>query len=124
MKNNIITISDNGIVTVPDNVKMRDFEVAQLFGVYAQTIWTNVKSILKSGICQGDFSGGVVYGNMILPEFYGLDMITAIAFRIESPQATIFREWVIRKISYSENRIATNQQIYISIDKSANRFIN
>lgn len=91
-----ITITDNGRIIMPSHVLMKPFEIAELFGVYVQTIHSNIRSILKSGVIRSGISQGMVMtGNLIVPEAYGLDMITALAFRIHSPNAEKFRIWVI-----------------------------
>lgn len=95
-----ITISSDGRIYLPDNVQMNPFEIATLFGVYVQTIKSNIKAILKSGAIKVDGSGAVsVDGSVLLPDSYGLDMITALAFRIHSPKAELLREWAIRRIT-------------------------
>ena len=77
---------------------MTAFEIASLFEVYTQTVNVNIKAILKSDIVKVDISGPVtVVGNTLMPDFYGLEMITALAFRIKSHKTEIFREWLMRK---------------------------
>lgn len=76
MKREKITICENGIITLPGNpaetVWMRDFEIAELFGVMQPTIKSNIRAILKSGVVKADLQhGGVVYGNHILPSISG-----------------------------------------------------
>ncbi|MEG0518933.1 MAG: hypothetical protein RR555_08710, partial [Bacteroidales bacterium] len=72
MQQGKITISENGVVSVPDNVMMQDFEIAELFGVFSQTIRSNIQAILKSGLCEGDLSnGGTVIGNSIISDYHG-----------------------------------------------------
>lgn len=123
MRKNIITISENGSVYVPTNVQMRDFEIAELFGVYHQTIQINIKAVLKSGVTIADYDGGVVMGNgAIIPDYHGLDMVVALAFRIHSWQAEIFRQWIMRKAVEKEKE---EPQIFLSIGtKPTDRFIN
>jgi hypothetical protein len=100
MKSGKISISSNGNVYLPDNVQMRPFEIAALFSVYLQTINSNIKTLLKSGTIKANSSDTVsVDGDVLLPDFYGLDMIIALAFRLHSPEAELFRKWVIRKIT-------------------------
>ena len=99
MKREIITI-ENGIVSVPQSgeIRMRAHEIASLFEVYTRAINNHAKAILKSGVIQPDTScPATVIGNTIMPDFYGLDMITALAFRIQSRNAEVFREWLMRK---------------------------
>lgn len=100
MESGKISISSDGNVYQTYNVQMRPFEIAALFGVYVQTIHSSIKTILKSGTIKASSSDTVsVDGDILLLDFYGLDMIIALAFRLHSPQAELFREWVIRKIT-------------------------
>ena len=99
MNREIIRI-ENNIVSVPvsGKIRMTAFEIASLFEVYTQTVNVNIKAILKSDIVKVDISGPVtVVGNTLMPDFYGLEMITALAFRIKSHKTEIFREWLMRK---------------------------
>lgn len=89
---------------MPDDVQMRLFEIAGLFGVYVQTVNANMKAILKLGISKTDYScPASVSGNTVMPEFYDLEMITALAFRINSPKADVFRKWIIRRVTAGSN---------------------
>lgn len=104
MKRGIITISESGVITIPSvntaPILMRDLEIAELFGIYSQTVKATIKAVLKSGSVAPDYThGGVVVGKSILPDYYGLDMITTIAFRIHSPEAKAFRELVLSRLS-------------------------
>lgn len=124
MKENIITISDNGSVYVPTNVQMRDFEIAELFEVMIPTIRSHVRAILKTGIATGDYTNGAtLVGNNLLPDYFGLDMVMALAFRIQSLEAEAFRIWILSKATKKEYSMI-NQQVFISIDKSINRLNN
>lgn len=83
MKENRITISESGVVSVPDNVQMRDFEIAELFGAMIPTLRSHVRAILKTGIATGDYTNGAtLVGNNVLPDYFGPDMAVAIAFRV------------------------------------------
>lgn len=123
-KGTIVTINGDGSVSVPDKVMMQDFEIAGLFGVMILTVRANIRTILKTGIVTGDLTNGAtLVGNNILPDYYGLDMIMALAFRIHSPQAGILRRWILGKATGVERDII-RQPIFISIDKSINGFVN
>lgn len=98
MERKLVEINENGNVFIPDNVQMRDFEIAELFGAMIPTIRSNVRAILKSGVITIDTQhGGTVIGATILPDYYGLDMVIALAFRIHSHNAGILRKWILRK---------------------------
>ena len=117
MKRYIITISDSDMVHIPTTVSMRDFEIAQLFGVFQQTVKANIRTILKSGVSCGDTSkGGVVVGNSIIPDYFGLDMVIAIAFRVRSPKAEIFRQWIMKRLT--NNCLDRPQALFIQLISS------
>ena len=118
MKRKIIAISENGNVSVPESVQMRDFEIAELFGVMIPTIRSNIRAILKTGVVTADLTNGAtLVGCNVLPDYLGLDMIMALAFRIQSPQAEAFRRWILAKATKRESSMI-KQQIFISVDKS------
>lgn len=96
----MVTISDNGKITVPDNVQMRDFEIAQLLGIMLPTVRGVIKRLLKTRFL-ADCNGGVVQGNQIIPEYFGLNVVIAIAFQVQSYKADIFRKHILSKITAS-----------------------
>ncbi|GHV17960.1 hypothetical protein FACS1894179_06750 [Bacteroidia bacterium] len=95
----VITISDSGSITVPSETKMSIGEIADLFGIYYRMAKRHIRTIEKSGIARGDDSMGcVIEGRNIYPEYYGLDMVIALAFRIQSEKAKTFRKWVLEQM--------------------------
>lgn len=112
-----ITISGNGIVSVPDRVTMRDFEIAELFEVMIPTVRSNIRTILKTGIATTDLTNGAtVIGNNVLPDFHGLDMVVALAFRVQSSNAQLFRRWVIARLAKEKRH---EPQLYIRLPNNA-----
>ncbi|WP_165026992.1 virulence RhuM family protein [Dysgonomonas sp. ZJ279] len=98
MENRKIIISDNGTVTVPGETKMSIAEIADLFGIYYQRAKRLIRDIEKSGVMGGDYSGGCTCeGSKIYPDYYGLEMIIAVAFRVQSAKAEIFRKRLLRR---------------------------
>lgn len=123
MKREIITINGNGQVSVPNNVLMLDFEIAEMFGAMIPTVRSHVRAILKTGIATGDYTNGAtLVGNNLLPDYFGLDMVMALAFRIHSWQAEIFRQWILKKVIDKESDI--NHQIFISVNSRRNKTPN
>ncbi|MFR9527546.1 MAG: hypothetical protein SNI45_05670 [Rikenellaceae bacterium] len=112
MKREKITISEGGSVSVPTNVEMMDFEIAQLLGIMVPTVRGAIKRLLN-GRRLSDCSGGVVRGNRIVPEYFGLEVVIAIAMQVESNKADIFRRWLLHKVSQSTNQ----QPIYIQMNR-------
>lgn len=102
-KREIITITDNGIVTVPGHVRMSVSEIADLFGIYYRKVKRHIRAIEKAGIAEGDYTMSCIAdGRKVYPEYYGLDMIIALAFRIQSKKAQIFRGWLCNKATRKE----------------------
>ena len=126
MKREKITISENGIITLPGNpvetVWMLDFETAELVGAMIPTIKSNIRAILKSGVVKADLQhGGVGYHNYILPDYYGMDLITALAFRINSLNAKLFREYILGKLHAVNTQSTPNIFIQVNADKRFNK---
>ena len=92
-----ITISDSGQVQIPATIAMRDFEIADMLDLMVPTVRGAIKRLLKSRMGL-DCSGGIVSGRTIIPEYFGLDVVIAIAFQCDSYHADIFRKWVIYRL--------------------------
>lgn len=115
MKREIITITDNGIVTVPGEAKMTISEIADLFGIYYQTAKRHIRSVEKSGVADGDYSMCcTAEGQKVYPEYYGSDMVIAVAFQVQSARTELFRRWVVRRIIASH----LPRTIMLSLQKS------
>lgn len=106
MKRKLITITDCGNVTVPSKVKMSISEIADLFGIYYQTAKRHIRAIEKSGVANGDYSMSCACeGSKVYPDYYGADMIIAVAFRVQSEKTEMFRRWVVRRGTKSDIQI-------------------
>ena len=122
MKRKIIRI-ENGMVSVPQSaeINMTASEIAFLFDVYEREIYSNVKAVMKQGLIHVNVSvPAVVAGNTVIPDVYGLEMIVALAFRIRSHKAHIFRKWLMKKIIAN----TAGQQILMSILWNDKAFLN
>ena len=97
------------MVHMPTKVEMRDFEIAELMGVMLPTVKGKIKTLRKARPTIG-CSGGIVVGNSIVPEYFGLDMIIAIAFQVDSYQTEIFRDYMLSKLT-----TLSRQPIYVQI---------
>ena len=95
-----ITI-ENGRVTIrsiTNGVWLTQSQIADLFGVFIAAVSTNIRAICKSGVLHED---RVVCctrcrdGNIV--ERYGLEMIGALAFRLKSENAEVFRRWIVER---------------------------
>lgn len=98
MKRELITITDSGSITVSGETKMSIPEIADLFGIYYQTAKRNIRAIEKSGVASDDYAlPCAVEGKNIYPVYYGLEMVIALAFRVQSEKTEMFRRWVCRR---------------------------
>lgn len=95
-----ITI-ENGRVTIrptANGVWLTQSQIADLFGVFTAAVNANIRAILKSGVLYED---RVIRrtrcrdGNIV--ERYNLEMITALAFRLKSENAEVFRHWIVER---------------------------
>lgn len=92
---------ENGQVTIrptTNGVWITQAQIADLFGVFTAAVSANIRAILKSGVLDED---RVVRrtrcrnGNIV--ERYGLEMIVALAFRLKSENAEVFRRWIVER---------------------------
>lgn len=126
MKKEIITIDEYGVLTIPNNptetVWMNDCELVELFGVTFPTLRTHIKSILKSGVVRADiWHGAAQYGNLLLPDYYGLEMIMALAFHIQSKEACSVRAYITNKLCAVDTQSIPTILIQVNTDKRLNR---
>jgi len=86
-------------------------QIAELFGIFVSTVGRDIQSILKSGYLE---QGNVVLQKKhidgVVIELYSLEMIIALAFRIRSEKAEVFRSWVVRR-TVNDFEICTLSQI-------------
>ena len=103
MKNtDIITIDDNGTISMPHIVKMKNYEIANLLGITYPAVRGKIKVLLKSSRYE-DFGGGEFVGNTLISDYWGLVMVIAVAFQVNTYQADIFKKYVMRKIMKGDN---------------------
>lgn len=92
---------ENGLVTIrptTNGVWLTQAQIADLFGAFTAAVNANIRAILKSGVLYEDH---VVrrtrYRNGNIVERYSLEMITALAFRLKSENAEVFRRWIVER---------------------------
>ena len=95
-----ITIADGRVIirSADGTIWMTKHQIANLFGCFVAKVVSNIPTILKSGaldesrVCRFHRykdGGGV--------ELYNLEMITALAFRIDTCNAATFRRWLMER---------------------------
>ena len=97
MERAIITISENGRVSIPDsNVWMSEMELVELFGVLAPTLRTAIKAIYKSEtLCPASTQRCDLATPASWATFYNLEMVIALAFRLNTYEASRIRQKVL-----------------------------
>jgi hypothetical protein len=128
MNREIITVTDEGAIVIPDNlnrVRMTVIEIANLLGVFYPTAKRHIRAIEKSGIADGDYKMTcIVDGKGVHPEYYGLDMIVAVAFRVKSWQADKFRRWLMERAARPEQQPRSLSPITVFVPMGASGLPN
>lgn len=98
------------VVIKDETLWMTQKAMAQLFGVQAPAISKHLKNIFKSGELQEEVviskmetttQHGAIAGKTQTGEtnFYNLDAIIAVGYRVNSKQATRFRQWATKVLN-------------------------
>ena len=100
MERAIITISESGRVNIPcGNVWMSEMELVELFGVIAPTLRAAIKAIYKNGtLCPVSTQRCDLATPASWATFYNLEMVIALAFRLNTYEASRIREKVLESL--------------------------
>ena len=111
---------ENGQVTIrqtTNGIWLTQSQIADLFGVFTAAVNANIRAILKSGVLYEDcVIRRTRCRNENIVEKYNLEMIVALAFRLKSENAEVFRRWIIER--------ATTTAIVWKIPASNNAKLN
>ncbi len=105
MKTRPITIENDRVTIRPtnSNVWMTQHQIADLFGVFVSAVGANIRSIRQNGMLHEKEACRMKrYKDGSSVEVYSLEMITALAFRLNSRNAAIFRRWIIERATNPE----------------------
>ena len=105
MERGIITISENGTVTMPTApVWMTMQEMADLFMVFYYDIRKAMRAIYKGHeLLEEKTKRYIRQDNRIRYEVYSLEMVIALAFRLRSTECMAFRKFIMERL-YAPNR--------------------
>lgn len=100
MERAIITISENGNVNIPSaNVWMSEIELVELFGVIAPTLRAAIRAIYKNGVfCSATTQRCDLATPASWATFYNLEVVIALAFRLNTYEANLIRQKVLEGI--------------------------
>ena len=104
MERAIITISESGRVNIPSgNVWMSEMELVELFGVIAPTLRAAIKAIYKSGaLCPTTTQLCDLATSKSWATFYNLEVVIALAFRLNTYEASRIRQKVLESLCQRE----------------------
>lgn len=116
MKRTIITMDEYGRVAVPSDVAyiwMSEMELVRLFDVIAPTLRAVIRAVYKSGVLQPcEVERRIRLPNDYYAEVYALPMVVALAFRIDTPNATKVRDALLEKLCLRKER----QTLWLSLN--------
>ena len=100
MERAIITISENGRVNIPNsNVWMSEMELVELFGVIAPTLRAAIRAIYMSGtLTLASTQRYDVATPTNWATFYNLEVVIALAFRLNTYEASRIRKKVLERL--------------------------
>ena len=100
MERAIITIRESGRVNIPSgNVWMSEMELVELFGVIAPTLQSAIRAIYKSGtLCPVNSKRCDLATPKSWATFYNLEMVIALAFRLNTYEASRIRQKVLESL--------------------------
>ena len=100
MERGIITITENGAVTMPTApVWMTQQEMSDAFNVFGCYIRKAVHAIYKNGeLLESETKRYIRQDNGINYDVYSLEMIIAIAFKLRTKECIAFRRFIMDKL--------------------------
>ena len=123
MERAIITISENGTVNIPSgNVWISEMELVELFGVIAPTLRAAIKAIYKSGmVCPVSTQRCDLATPASWATFYNLEMVIALAFRLNTYEASRIREKVLESLC---QRKENGLYLLLTLDNTKVKMVN
>ena len=105
MERGIITISENGAVTMPTApVWMTQQEISDAFNVFGYDIRRAIRAIYKNmELLESDTMRYVRQDNGISYDVYSLEMVIAVAFRLRTKECMAFRRFVMGRLNISHD---------------------
>lgn len=117
MERGIITISENGAVTMPTvPVWMTMQEMSDAFNVFGCDIRRAVHAIYKNmELFESDTMRYIRQDNGISYDVYSLEMVVAVSFKLRSRESMAFRRFILGRLTMN-NRQPVN--IFFSLSPS------
>ena len=100
MDRGIITISENGAVTIPTApIWITQQEMCDAFNVFCCDIRRVIRTIYKNKeLLENDTMRYIKQDNGISYDVYNLEMVIAITFRLRTKECVVFRKFIMDKL--------------------------
>ena len=100
MERGIITITENGAVTMPTApVWMTQQEMSDAFNVFGCYIRKAIHAIYKNGeLLESETKRHVRKDGRICYDVYSLEMVIAVSFKLRSRESMVFRRFIMGKL--------------------------
>ncbi len=100
MERGIITITENGVVTMPTtSVWMTQQEMSDAFNVFGCDIRRAIRVIYKNEeLLESDTMRYIRQGDGVNYDMYSLEMIIAIAFKLRTKECMVFWQFIMDKL--------------------------
>ena len=102
MKRTVISVDGNGMLSIPSNLKdlwMSEGELVDMLHVTAMKLHAVIRSIYKDGLLTvSEVQQKQEISKGIWQTLYGLPMIVALCFRINSYGAARFRDIIFKRL--------------------------
>ena len=100
MDRGIITISENGAVTIPTAPTwMTQQEMCDAFNVFCCDIRRVIRTIYKNKeLLENDTMRDIKQDNGISYDVYNLEMVIAVTFRLRTKECVVFRKFIMDKL--------------------------
>lgn len=123
MERGIITITENGTVTMPNvPVWMTQQEMSDAFNVFGCDIRRAVHAIYKNmELFESDTMRYIRQDNGISYDVYSLEMVITVAFKLRTKECMAFRRFVMGRLTMN-NRQPVN--IFFSLSPYNGRRVN
>ena len=123
MGRSIITINESGRVNMPSgNVWMSEMELVELFGVIAPTLRAAIKAIYKNGtFCRVSTQRCDLATPKGWATFYNLEVIIALAFRLNTCEASRIRQKVLEGLC---QRKENGLYLLLTLDNTKVKMVN
>ena len=117
MERGIITITENGTVTMPTApVWMTQQEMCDTFNVFGCYIRKAIAAIYKNNeLSEEKTVRHVRQDGRICYDVYSLEMVIAVAFRLRSREAMAFRKFIVERLYTASREKSVNLFFSLSV---------